>query len=97
MYIFMQFDWDQGNIGKCQAHGLTIAEIEGFFRAGPRVAPDMAHSAAEHRLIAVGLTPGGRAAFVAFCWRGGKIRPVSARYMHAREARRHENSSCPDQ
>ena len=35
--------------------------------------------------------PDGRPAFVAFCWRGEKIRPISARYMHDREARRYEN------
>ena len=30
-----------------------------------------------------------RAAFIAFCWRDSKIRPISARYMHAREVARY--------
>ena len=92
----MQFDWDTGNTAKCEKHGLTRADIEAFFRAEPRVAPDPAHSATEQRFIAIGRTPGGRPAFVAFCWRGAKIRPVSARYMHDREVRRYENRPQTD-
>ncbi len=92
----MDFDWDDGNLGKCRKHGLTREGIEGFFRARPRVAPDPKHSQAEQRFIAVGRTSEGRAAFVAFCWRGHRIRPISARYMHAREVRRYEDSSDPE-
>lgn len=92
----MHFDWDPGNTTKCEKHGLTRADIEAFFRAHPRVAPDPAHSTTEQRFIAVGRTPGGRPAFVAFCWRDDKIRPVSARYMHAREVKRYEDSPDPD-
>jgi uncharacterized DUF497 family protein len=48
------------------------------------------HSAEEDRSIAVGKTISGRPLFVAFTMRtklGRRlIRPVSARYMHAREA-----------
>jgi len=91
----MDFDWDDGNLAKCMKHGLTREEIEGFFRARPRVAPDAEHSQAEQRFIAVGRTPEGRPAFVAFCWRGDLIRPISARYMHAREVRRYENRPDP--
>lgn len=87
----MQFDWDDGNSAKCEKHGLTRDGIEAFFRAEPRVAPDPMHSDVEQRFIAVGHMPDGRPAFVAFCWRGEKIRPISARYMHDREARRYEN------
>lgn len=61
-----------------------------MFRAGLQVAPDPEHSTlAEQRFIAVGRTSEGRAAFIAFCWRDGKVRPISARYMHAREAARY--------
>ena len=92
----MQFDWDTGNTAKCEKHRLTRADIEAFFRSEPRVAPDPTHSATEQRFIAIGRTPGGRPAFVAFCWRGAKIRPVSARYMHDREVRRYENRPQTD-
>ena len=86
----MQFDWDDGNAEKCAKHGLTRDEIEYALLHGARVAPDAKHSVAEQRFIAVGRTAGGRLVFVAFCWRGAKLRPISARYMHAKEARRYE-------
>ena len=92
----MQFDWDDGNSAKCEKHGLTRAGIEAFFPSEPRVAPDPLHSATEQRFIAVDPMPDGRPAFVDFCWRGDKIRPVSARYMHDREARRYENRPLND-
>lgn len=92
----MTFDWDDGNRLKATKHGLTLAQIEGFFRARPRVAPDPAHSGAEARFIAVGRTEEGRPAFVAFCWRNGHIRPISARYMHDREVRRYEDAAEND-
>ena len=87
----MHFDWDTGNKAKCEKHGLTRALVEAFFRSEPHVSPDPAHSKAEQRFIAVGRMPDGRAVFVAFCWRGDKIRPISARYMHEKEVRAYEN------
>ena len=91
---FDGFDWDEGNSTKCESHGLSIAEIEAMFRIEPRVAPDLAHSVDEQRLIAVGRTGAGRPIFVAFTLRerNGRrlIRPISARYMHLREIRRYE-------
>jgi uncharacterized protein len=92
------FDWDEGNRSKCQKHGLSIAEIEALFANGPRIAPDPKHSAAEDRLIAVGRTGAGRPVFVAFTLRtlgrGRLIRPVTARYMHAREVEAYEKESA---
>lgn len=89
------FDWDRANRDKCQTHGLTLDEIEAFFRQ-PRlyVAPDIQHSADEQRLLAVGRCPlNGRPMLVVFTLRGDEagrlIRPISARYMHAREGRRY--------
>lgn len=86
----MDFDWDDGNRAKAQRHGLTLSEIEHAMRTGARVAPDPAHSLSEQRFIAIGRTPAGRPVFVAFCFRGERIRPISARYMHAREIARYE-------
>lgn len=75
-----------------------LAEIESLFRGHPRSAPDLAHSALEHRFIAVGTTTGGRALFVVFTFRDrdGKrfIGPISARYMHAKEASRCAEASA---
>jgi len=88
------FDWDDGNRARCQKHGVPIAEIEALFARGARVAPDPKHSADEDRLIAVGNTSAGRPLFVAFTMRTIKgrrlIRPVTARYMHAREKAAYE-------
>jgi uncharacterized DUF497 family protein len=86
----MTFDWDAGNTAKCLKHGLTHAEIEYALRNRARVAPDVAHSDTETRFIAVSRTSEGRPVFIAFCWRGDRIRPISARYMHAREVARYE-------
>src|SRR5277367_4291591 len=91
------FDWDGGNRSKCQEHGVSIAEIEALFMCGPRVAPDPKHSADEDRLIAVGKTGAGRPLFVAFTMRAKEcrplIRPVTARYMHAREMAAYEKAA----
>jgi uncharacterized DUF497 family protein len=91
------FDWDEGNRRKCQKHGLSIEQIEALFANNPRVGPDPKHSAAEDRLIAVGGTKTGRPVFVAFTLRmKGKsylIRPISARYMHAREIEAYEKEN----
>ena len=93
------FDWDDGNRSKCQKHGVSIAEIEALFVHGPRVAPDPKHSAEEDRLIAVGETSAGRPLFVAFTMRMKEgrrvIRPVTARYMHAREIAAYEKENAP--
>ncbi len=92
------FDWDQGNLGKCAKHGVSIAEIEWLFARTPRVAPDLGHSLTENRFIAVGRNPAGRPLFVAFTFRkfeaGIFIRPVSARYMHAKEIANYEKSGA---
>jgi uncharacterized DUF497 family protein len=87
-------DWDAANLTKCQAHGVSVEDIESLFRGRSLFAPDLAHSAAEDRFIAVGRTGGGRAVFVAFTFRdrAGRrlVRPISARYMHVKEARRYD-------
>ena len=91
------FDWDDGNRTKCQRHGVSIAEIEALFVHGPGIAPDPKHSADEDRLIAIGKTNTGRPLFVAFTLRtkNGRrlIRPVTARYMHARELAAYEKAA----
>ncbi len=88
------FDWDGGNWPKCGKHGVSREEIERLFvEDGAVLAPDPKHSTpAESRHIAAGRVD-GRAMFVAFAFRGGLIRPISARYMHAEEALRYEAST----
>jgi uncharacterized DUF497 family protein len=92
------FDWDEGNRAKCQKHGVSILEIEDLFAHSPRVAPDPKHSVDEDRLIAVGRTSTGRPVFVAFTIRTKNkrrfIRPVTARYMHAKEIAAYDEESA---
>lgn len=88
------FDWDRGNRAKCPKHGVSIAEIEELFYDEPRIVPDPEHSQEEDRLLAVGRTTDEGPLFVAFTLRteGRRrlIRPVSARYMHAKEIAAYE-------
>ncbi len=91
---FSGFDWDEGNLQKCRKHGVTIEEIESVFAGTPAIGPDAAHSTAEARFLAIGPARSGRHVFLAFTWRerdGAKlIRPISARYMHAKEVQHYE-------
>ena len=92
------FDWDEGNRAKCQKHGVSILEIESLFAHNPLVAPDPKHSVDEDRLIAIGRTRPGRPVFVAFTIRTKNqrrfIRPVTARYMHAKEIAAYDEESA---
>lgn len=89
------FDWDVANRSKCEKHGLTVSEIQSFFKQDEiHIAPDIKHSGEETRYLAMGRTRKGRPIFVAFTFRykGALklIRPISARYMHSKEAKRYE-------
>ncbi len=85
------FDWDRGNRGKCEKHGLSVAAIEGLFARPLAILPDAARSQRENRFRAIGRTEKGRGVFIIFTLRRkGKsedllIRPISARYMHKKE------------
>ena len=86
------FEWDAANRAHCRKHGVTPAEIESVFAGNPRIAPDWKHSAREARFLAIGRTEEGRPAFVVFTMRGDRIRPLSARYMHAKEAAQYDKT-----
>jgi uncharacterized DUF497 family protein len=96
MELFSGLDWDDGNLAKCQTHGVSVAEVEAVFAGEPHYSPDEAHSVDEQRYLATGRTAEGRPIFVVFTIRerGGRryVRPISARYMHAKEARRYGNA-----
>jgi uncharacterized DUF497 family protein len=88
------FDWDYGNRDKCRSHGVSIAEIESFFRRSVALFPDRHHSRAEERFKAIGTSAAGRHILVVFTLRrrGGVVlvRPISARYMHRKEIKHYE-------
>jgi uncharacterized protein len=90
MVKFSGFDWDRGNIEKCQKHGVSIAEIEALFLSGEfSVFDDDLHSVDEHRFRVIGCSPGGRYIFLSFTLREIEgenfVRIFSARYMHKKE------------
>ncbi len=89
MGVSSRYEWDAGNLDKCQTHGVSIAEIEQVLDNDPFLVPDYDHSQHEDRNIAVGTNRSGRPIFVIFTLRlsGGEelVRPISARYMHRKE------------
>ncbi|MCX7094553.1 MAG: BrnT family toxin [Methylobacter sp.] len=91
------FDWNHGNLKKCQKHGVEIAEIESAFRQTMAVFPDPTHSQGEDRFIGIGKTTQGRSVFIAFTLRTHSddvlIRPISARYMHPKEVEHYEKET----
>lgn len=92
---FEGFQWDEGNSAKCRKHGVTRLEIEDLFSRDVLVIEDRANSQAEQRFRAIGVSSGARHIFVVFTLRDGLLRPLSARYMHAKEIRRYEKDN-PD-
>ena len=88
------FDWDAGNRAKCRKHGLTPSEIEELFNRPIAVLPDPGHSTNEERFKAIGRTDIGRSVLVVFTLLHRAvamlIRPISARYMHAKEVAYYE-------
>jgi uncharacterized DUF497 family protein len=91
------FDWDAGNRAKCQKHGVSAADIEALFSSPLLIIPDAAHSTTETRIRAFGKTSAGRMIFLVFTVRrkGGLrlVRPISARYMHAKEVAAYEKEN----
>ena len=85
---FDGFDWDEGNRGKCQKHGVSLPEIEQALRLIRFVVDDPFPG--EKRYRTVGRTEAGRYVFAVFTLRGSKLRPVSVRYMHEREIASYE-------
>jgi uncharacterized DUF497 family protein len=96
---FSGFDWDSGNLEKCQKHGVSADIIEAMFDRPVAILPDEMHSQSERRLRAIGKTAEGRAIFVVFTLRRRGddifIRPISARYIHEKEVRNYEEEN-PD-
>lgn len=87
------FGWDDGNIQKCQKHGVSIDVIENvFFADDILVMPDIKHSKTEDRLVAIAKI-NQRYVFVVFVERNSYIRPVSARFMHKDEVEYYEQEA----
>ena len=91
------FQWDFGNWPKCGRHGVPRDDIESIFLKEVQVFPDKGAARTETRFNAVGTTDSGRHVFVVFVLREGTkgtyIRPISARYMHAKEIKHYERKT----
>jgi uncharacterized protein len=91
---FAGFQWDQGNLLKCQKHGVPFSAIEAMFFGPVAVFPDPARSRREERLKAIGKSDDGRSIFIVFTLRTHQgqtlIRPISTRYMHRKEIKYYE-------
>ena len=92
------FEWDAGYRDKCRKHGLSLRTIEAVFREPVALFRDPAHSRDEERLKAIGRTSGGRSVLIVFTLREREgqifIRPISARYMHAKEVANYEEEAA---
>jgi len=95
------FDWDDGNLEKCQKHGVSVADIESLFQRPIAVSPDPTHSKGEERLKAIGKNDKGRHILIVFTLRRRKdetlIRPISARYMRQKEVDYYEEEAAKTQ
>lgn len=91
---FDGFDWDDGNAAKCEKHGVTLDEIEELLSGPFGLQPDLAHSTDETRFRAIGAIESGRWIFCVITLRQmgswTLLRPISARFMHAREVAYYE-------
>ncbi len=92
------FDWDEANRGKYRKHGVSAAAIESVFQRPIAVFPDPGHSRGETRFKAIGRTGEGRHVLIVFTLRKRVdetfIRPISARYMHAKEVKYYEEEAA---
>jgi uncharacterized DUF497 family protein len=78
-------------------HGLTLVAIESCFARPVLVLPDEDHSQSEERVRAIRRDDAGRHIFIVFTvrtrGRQSVIRPISARYMHAKEIAHYEKEN----
>lgn len=82
----LEFEWDEGNIGKNQKHEVEDKEAEEvFFDRHRYIFKDSVHSTNEERYRILGKTKRGRLLFVVFTKRRKKIRVISARNINKKE------------
>jgi uncharacterized DUF497 family protein len=86
------FDWDEGNRFKSLLkHGVSEEECEEiFYDSDLMVVPDVTHSKAEERFLALGKNVLGKKLLVCFTMRNGRVRPISARRANEREIKKYE-------
>lgn len=90
----LEFDWDEGNLDKSYVkHGITMREAEEVFVDEELfVQKDIKHSESEERFIAFGKSLSQKSLFVVFTIRRMKIRIISVRRAHKKEAEKYEKA-----
>ncbi len=88
----MIYEW---NAAKARAnfreHGLSFDEAATVFLDPLALTfPDPFHSGEEEREITIGYTAGHQVVFVSHCWRGSRVRIISARRATRKERRQYE-------
>jgi len=77
---------------------VPLAAIEAMFQRPVALYRDPAHSSDEERFKAIGKTDAGRSVVIVFTLRQSAgesfIRPISARYMHAKEIANYEEEAA---
>jgi len=82
------FDWDEGNLTKsARKHGVYPSQVEEVFRSGLALplGKQTAPRASEDRYGLIGPCSDGKIVQVAFTFRSGKVRVISARIDHRKE------------
>jgi uncharacterized DUF497 family protein len=95
------FDWNDGNSEKIKKHGIQRYAVEDFFaNCDPFIYADQSHSVVESRFIAFDKYK-NRHMYVVFTFRAVdgllKIRVISARYTHEKEAGKFYEKKTDDQ
>jgi uncharacterized DUF497 family protein len=76
---------------------VSVADIEMLFSRPLLIVPDTRHSKTETRIRALGKTSSGRMIFLVFPVRRKAglrlLRPISARYVHAKEVASYEKEN----
>lgn len=90
----VEFDWDKGNIGKNKKHNVEDKEAEEVFQDENKlIYRDLLHSEKEERFILLGKTKEGRLLYIAFIYRGKRVRIISARDINKKEVQIYEKAA----
>jgi uncharacterized protein len=86
-------DWDEANESHIGAHGVGREGVEEALLDTDQVSSDaydiVTPFGKEERESVIGKAEGGSILFVVYTWRGGKVRPISAREANEMEKRRY--------
>lgn len=72
-----EFDWNEANVSHIARHRITPEEAEQVLTGAPLLLTTEERSG-EERHVEIGETDGGRVIVVAWTWRNGRIRVVTA-------------------